>query len=78
MIKALEWLFSNNYNYNNTKIIVKGDSQLVIYQIKGKYKVKKMTRIASLYQLVMHLISKFKDIEFEWVPREQSFYKEVY
>jgi ribonuclease HI len=69
VIKALEWLLQNNCSDN--KVIVKGDSELVIFQIKGKYKVK-ASRIIPLYTLSMNLISKFKSIDFEWIPREQN------
>jgi ribonuclease HI len=49
IIKALEWLLEkNNYN-NNQKIIIRGDSQLVINQIKSKYKVRAI-KIIPLYQ----------------------------
>lgn len=69
IIKALEWLSQTN-NYDS-KIIVRGDSKLVIYQIKGKYKVK-APRIVPLYQTVMSLIPKFKVLDIQWVPREQN------
>ena len=59
-------------NYNATEsVTIKGDSQLVIYQIKGKYKVKAM-KIIPLYQKVMSLISKFNDVRVEWIPREKN------
>ena len=69
VIKALEWLLQNNCS--DKQIIVKGDSKLVIFQIKGKYKVK-ASRIIPLYTLSMDLISKFKSIDFEWIPREEN------
>jgi ribonuclease HI len=73
-MKALEWLLEkNNYN-NNQKIIIRGDSQLVINQINGKYKVKAV-KIIALYQKVKSLLSKFKDIKIEWIPRDKN--KEV-
>jgi ribonuclease HI len=77
IIKALEWLLqqhTSELNNNHTateSIIIKGDSQLVIYQIKGRYKVKAI-KIIPLYQKVMSLISKFNDIHFEWIPREKN------
>ena len=55
------------YN-NNQKIIIRGDSQLVINQINGKYKVKAV-KIIALYQKVL---SKFKDIKIEWIPRDKN------
>ncbi len=69
VIKALEWLSQTN-NYD-AKILVRGDSKLVIYQIKGKYKVK-APRIVPLYQTIMSLIPKFKVLDIEWVPRDQN------
>jgi ribonuclease HI len=52
-------------------ITIKGDSQLVIYQIKGRYKVKAI-KILPLYQKVISLISKFNDVCVEWIPREKN------
>ena len=69
VIKSLEWLLQNNCS--DKQVIVKGDSKLVIFQIKGKYKVK-AARIIPLYSLSMDLISKFKSIDFEWIPREEN------
>lgn len=59
IIKALErlLLLLPQLNGENSKIIVRGDSKLVVYQIKGKYKVK-ASRIVPLHQTVMSLISK--------------------
>jgi ribonuclease HI len=73
IIKALErlLLLLPQLNGDNNKIIVRGDSKLVVYQIKGKYKVKAL-RIVPLHQTVMSLISKFKVLNIEWVPREQN------
>jgi ribonuclease HI len=69
VIKALEWLIRGNYNGEN--IIVRGDSKLVIFQIKRKYKVKAQ-RIIPLYNKLIALIPKFKYINFEWVSREEN------
>ncbi len=69
VIRALEWLLANNYQ--KEKIIVRGDSQLVIRQIERKFKVK-APNIIPLYHNVMSLISKFKHIQFELIPREQN------
>ena len=62
IIKALEWLIANNYE--NEKIIARGDSLLVINQIEGSFKVKTPT-IIPLYHKAMFLISKFNHIQFE-------------
>jgi ribonuclease HI len=72
VVKALErLLLLPQLNGDNSKIIVRGDSKLVVYQTKGKYKVK-ASRIVPLHQTVMSLISKFKVLDIEWVPREQN------
>jgi ribonuclease HI len=67
IIRALEWLIANNYQ--NENIVIKGDSQLVIQQIKRNFKVKAPT-IIPLYHKAMSLIWKFNHIQFEWIPRE--------
>src|SRR5919199_2848404 len=75
IIKALEWLLQQRkqatYYVPTESIIIKGDSQLVIYQIKGKYRVKAI-KIIPLYQQVKILVSKFNDVHIEWVPREEN------
>jgi ribonuclease HI len=48
-----------------------GDSQLVIQQIKRNFKVK-AHNIIPLYHDAISLISKFKHIQFELIPREQN------
>ncbi len=50
------------------KLIVRGDSQLVIRQLKGEYKVR-ARRILPLYEQVKELIDGL-DVSFEWIPRE--------
>lgn len=71
IIKALEWMLLNKIGEDKEMIIVRGDSQLVVNQIKGKWKVR-APRIVPLHQKVMSLISKFKVIDIEWVSREQN------
>jgi ribonuclease HI len=69
LIKALQWLLENNLE--SSKVEIKSDSQLVVNQLTGDYKVK-AKRIISLYKQVLLLKSKFKDIQIKWVPREQN------
>jgi ribonuclease HI len=69
IIKALEWLIANNYQ--NESIVINGDSQLVIQQIKRNFRVKAPT-IIPLYHKAVSLVSKFNHIQFEWIPREQN------
>ena len=69
LAKALQWLLANNFNSN--KVEIKSDSQLIVNQLTGDYKVKSK-RIVSLYKQVLLLKRKFQDIEIKWVPREEN------
>jgi hypothetical protein len=67
-IKALERLIELGLTED---VLVRSDSQLLIYQLKGFYAVK-APRITPLYEKVTALIGQFKRIRFEWVPREEN------
>jgi len=67
MIAALKWLLQNGYE--GAEVLVRGDSQLSIRQMQGRYAVR-APRIASLYEEAVRLSKKFGKIRFEWVPRE--------
>jgi ribonuclease HI len=69
LTKALEWLVENNLI--SGKIEIKSDSQLIVNQLKGIYKVK-AKRIIPLYQKVLLLKSKFHDFHIQWVPRDKN------
>ena len=68
-IKALQWLLENNLG--RAKVEIKRDSQLIVNQLTGDYKVKSK-RIISLYKQVLLLKSKFQDIQIKWIPREKN------
>jgi ribonuclease HI len=71
LAKALEWLIANGLN-NSGRVEVKGDSQLVVKQLRGEYKIKSQ-RITPLYRQVLLLQSRFPDgVEIRWVPREEN------
>ena len=69
LAKALEWLIASKLNHE--KLVLKSDSQLVVRQLAGEYKIKSK-RIIPLYKQVLILRSKFQDVEIKWVPREQN------
>jgi ribonuclease HI len=69
LVKALQWLLEKNLG--STKVEIKSDSQLIVNQLTGSYKVKSK-RIMSLYKQVLLLKNKFEDIEIKWVPREKN------
>ena len=69
LAKALEWLGANNFH--SDRITVMSDSQLVVNQLAGIFKIK-AKRIVPLYRQVLSLKDKFAEIEIKWVPREQN------
>jgi ribonuclease HI len=69
LLKALEWLVQNGYAAH--KIEVRGDSQLVIKQMNGEFRVKNK-RLIPLFQKAVLLKGKFKDLSISWIPREQN------
>lgn len=69
LAKALQWLIDNNFS--SQKVEVKSDSQLVVNQLLGDYKVK-ARRIISLYKEVLLLKNRFQDIQITWIPRDKN------
>ncbi|HEY3226433.1 MAG TPA: ribonuclease HI [Planctomycetota bacterium] len=69
VLKALEWALAQGFE--KEKMVVRGDSELVIRQLKGEYKVKSPS-IAHLFKRVRELAGRFPSITFEWIPREQN------
>lgn len=67
LIGALSWLGSvkDKINYN---IWIRGDSQLVLNQLTGKYKVKS-EHLKTLHALALVHLRKFKFFNVEWQPR---------
>ena len=65
LIKALEYCSREGIK----RLLVKGDSQLVIKQMTGEYNVRSAC-ILPLYMKATGYIRKFENIVFEWVPRE--------
>ena len=68
LIKTLEWLLSQK---PKETVIIRGDSDLVIKQVKGLYKVKSGL-LAPLHGQVMDLLEKLPDLTIEWIQRERN------
>lgn len=54
-----------------TNLRVEGDSELIVRQLEGRYKVKTL-RLMTLYRDCKDLISKFEKIEVRHIPRAQN------
>jgi probable phosphoglycerate mutase len=65
LIAALQWAVENNV----ARLTVKGDSLLIIEQMRGNYKVKN-EGLKPLYLQARMLVSKIGKVTFEHVRRE--------
>lgn len=70
VIRGLEWLADKGMV--DRKVVVFGDSMLVIKQLNGEYSVKSH-RIVPLYDRAMVLAGSFFDLVFQWIPRSKNF-----
>ena len=52
-------------------LLIQGDSQLVIFQLRGEWKVKK-DELKPLFKKVKELEKQFSRIEYEWIQREDN------
>lgn len=71
VIAALE---SFDASYDPQKLVIHSDSQLVIYQLSGRYRVKKehlKPLHATVKTLVANLTGRGFVVQFMWVSREQ-------
>jgi ribonuclease HI len=67
LIAALQWAIDHHV----TAITIKGDSQLIIEQMRGNYKVKH-EGLKPLYLQARLLVMQIGDVRFEHVPREKN------
>lgn len=68
LLKALEWLIAHKIK---DPVTVRGDSDLIIRQVKGEYKVKSAL-LAPLHTKVKDLQAQLPNVRFEWVQRERN------
>ena len=57
-------------SFPEEKILIMGDSSLVINQIKGEFKVKNV-RLKELWRKCRELM-KDMNVKFRWIPREEN------
>ena len=67
LIAALQWAVEHDVK----QITVKGDSQLIVEQMRGNYKVKN-EGLKPLYLQARMLVMQIGDVRFEHVPRDQN------
>ncbi len=67
LIAALQWAVDNNLS----AITIKGDSLLIIEQMRGNYKVKN-EGLKPLHMQARMLMMQIGNVQFAHVPREQN------
>jgi ribonuclease HI len=67
LIAALQWAVDNDVAH----LTIKGDSLLIIQQMRGNYKVKN-EGLKPLHLQARMLVMQIGDVKFEHVPREKN------
>ncbi len=67
-VRALEWLTGRGYRGGVT---VRGDSQLVIRQMTGEYRVR-AEHLRAFHDRLRQLSAGFHRVDFVWIPRDQN------
>ncbi|MDD4162248.1 MAG: ribonuclease HI [Methanothrix sp.] len=67
LMAAAQWLVDEGIE---DKIVIKGDSELVIKQMKGQYRVSSAT--SRKYVPMIKKLLDGRDVSFSWVPREEN------
>ena len=55
-----------------SKLNIQGDSQMVIYQVLGKYQLNKNSKFFDYREKVKDLLSFFNDYSLSWIPRRKN------
>jgi ribonuclease HI len=67
-IRAMEWLLQQGYT---GPVRLTGDSQLVVRQLKGEYRVK-APHLQEYHATALRLARRFEHVEWAWIPREAN------
>jgi len=67
LLAAARWLVDEGIE---EEIVIKGDSELVIKQMRGEYRVSSAT--SKKYVPEIKSLLQGKDVSFSWVPREEN------
>lgn len=67
-IRGLEWLRAQSYD---GLVILIGDSQLVLRQMRGEYAVR-ASHLRAYHERLGQLAGGFEGVRYVWVPREQN------
>lgn len=76
VILALEWCLKNVADYKGLDVLLYSDSELVVRQLNGHYKVK-AEELKPLNEKAKKLSREFKSAVFKNLPREHSGIRKV-
>ncbi len=69
--QAIKLALDDAVSVHRGPIVLHSDSQLVIKQINGEYRVKS-DNLKSLYDEILSLTNRYDDLEFRYVPRDNT------
>ena len=69
VVSVLNWLLTNGYA--GRRVIIHSDSELLVCQLAGKYKVR-APNLIPLHRQALELAARFREVVFKWVPREKN------
>ena len=69
LLSVLKYL--KNCNFQENEIEICGDSNLVVQQMSGKWKIKKGLYVALALE-AKELMKEFTNTNLRWIPREQN------
>ena len=72
VVLALEWVLANEQNLKNNEILFLLDSELVVKQLTGIYKIKKPELQELSFKIRKYINQTGKKIFFKNIPREQN------
>lgn len=67
LLAALAWAF----DHGHTRVHIRADSQLLVEQMKGNYRVKN-AGLQPLYREACDLVARIGRVTFEHIPRERN------
>ncbi|MGE0043449.1 MAG: ribonuclease HI family protein [Vicinamibacterales bacterium] len=67
LLAALGWAADRGH----TRVHIKADSQLLVEQMNGNYRVKN-EGLVPLYREALHLVARIGHVTFEHIPREKN------
>ena len=70
LVLGLKWLSENGHL--KSQVECRGDSMLVVNQMAGEWRAKGGLYITKFHE-AKELATKFKNISFRWIPRDQNF-----